>query len=65
MTLMMEEQLQVSTSLLTRSALTCWGKPILQLLIGLMPLSHRLVGRKGNVPRLPLNTSNPKLQSIR
>jgi hypothetical protein len=60
MTLMVEEQLQLSTL-----APMCWGKPILQLSIGLMPLPLRLVGRKGNVPRLSLSTSNPNLQLVR
>jgi hypothetical protein len=65
MMLMVEEQPQLSTLLLTLSTPTCWGKTILQLLIGLKPLPLRSVGRKGNVPCLPLSASNPNFQLIR
>jgi hypothetical protein len=65
MMLMVEEQPQLSTSLLTRSTPTYWGMPILQLSIGLKPLALWLVGRKGNIPHLPLSASNPNFQPIR
>jgi hypothetical protein len=65
MMLMVEEQPQLSTSLLTRSTPTCWGKAIIQLSIGLNPLPLRLVGRKGNIPHLPLSASSPNIQLIR
>jgi hypothetical protein len=60
MMLMVEEQPQLSTSLLTRSTPSCWGKPILPLSIGLKPLPLRPVSRKGNIPLPALKRKQSK-----
>jgi hypothetical protein len=63
MTLMIEEQPQSSTSLLTRPGPMWWGKPILQLLIGLMPLPPLTGGQKRKRPPPALKRKQSKTPS--